>query len=118
MTKTRVVILGALLYAVGAYIGWVHSVDSYQFHIVGDMDVTSIRGSCAVGDKMTVWIAGKPGIVWTCMADEFSWMKTVVDYGADPDGVEDSTAAIQKAIDAGGDLLLPSGIYNVEGGKR
>ena len=62
-----------------------------QFHIVGDVDVTGISGVCAEGDQLTVWIEGKPGRLWTCTADEFSWMKefdVVADYEANPTGVE------------------------------
>ena len=37
-----------------------------------------------------------------------------VTYGADPAGVNDSTAAFQKAVDAG-DMLIPSGTYKISG---
>jgi len=37
--------------------------------------------------------------------------KSVIDYGADPTGVKDSTAAIQKAVDAGGVVVIPSGHF-------
>lgn len=45
---------------------------------------------------------------------------SVADYGADPAGVEDSTAAIQAAIDAAsleasGTVHLPAGTYRVDG---
>ena len=67
------------------------TIDIHQFHIVGAVDVTGINGVCAEGDQLTVWIAGKPGRLWTCTADEFSWMKefdVVADYEANPTGVE------------------------------
>lgn len=39
----------------------------------------------------------------------------VVDYGADPTGIADSTAAIQSAIDAGKSVYFPAGNYAVTG---
>ncbi len=93
-----------------------------QFHIVGDVDVTGIRGVCAEGDQLTVWVAGRPGRLWICAADEVSWMRAfdvVADYGADPNGIADSTAAIQAAIDdatgTGGKIIFPRGTYTVGG---
>jgi Pectate lyase superfamily protein len=38
----------------------------------------------------------------------------VLDYGADPTGVANSTAAIQTAIDAGGSVFLPNGTYLID----
>lgn len=35
----------------------------------------------------------------------------VIDYGADPTGVADSTTAIQNALNQGGNVLLPKGTY-------
>jgi len=37
----------------------------------------------------------------------------VLDYGADPTGTDDSTAAIQAAIDASSDVYIPEGDYLV-----
>jgi hypothetical protein len=37
----------------------------------------------------------------------------VTDFGADPTGVADSTAAIQAALDAGGLVTFPSGTYKI-----
>lgn len=37
----------------------------------------------------------------------------VLDYGADPTGADDSTAAIQAAIDAGYDVFFPDGNYKI-----
>ncbi|TSD68142.1 glycosyl hydrolase family 28-related protein [Aeromicrobium piscarium] len=39
--------------------------------------------------------------------------RNVLDYGARGDGLADDTAAIQAALDAGGDVYLPAGIYLV-----
>jgi hypothetical protein len=39
----------------------------------------------------------------------------VLDFGADPTGADDSTAAIQAAIDAGYDVFFPDGNYKIEG---
>ncbi len=38
----------------------------------------------------------------------------VVDYGADPTGVSDSTTAIQAAFDAGYNIYVPSGTYMIK----
>lgn len=38
----------------------------------------------------------------------------VLDFGADPTGVADSTAAIQAALDAGGEVYVPEGTYKVQ----
>ncbi len=46
-----------------------------QFHIVGDVELTGISGVCVEGDQLTVWVAGRPGNIWICTADEFSWMR-------------------------------------------
>jgi len=37
----------------------------------------------------------------------------VLDFGADPTGVADSTAAIQAALDVGGMVYLPDGVYKL-----
>lgn len=37
----------------------------------------------------------------------------VLDYGADPTGVANSTAAIQAAVDAGGTVYFPAGTYQI-----
>ena len=39
----------------------------------------------------------------------------VLDFGADPTGVTDSTAAIQAAINVGGAVYIPAGTYSVTG---
>ena len=38
-------------------------------------------------------------------------MNNVRDFGAVGDGIANDTAAIQKAIDAGGTVYIPGGIY-------
>ena len=37
----------------------------------------------------------------------------VLDFGADPTGVNDSSAAIQSAVNQQGDIFIPSGIYKI-----
>jgi hypothetical protein len=39
----------------------------------------------------------------------------VLDYGADPTGSDDSTSAIQAALNANGAIYLPQGIYKITG---
>ena len=38
-------------------------------------------------------------------------MKNIIDFGAVGDGVTDNTAAIQRAIDAGGVVYIPAGTF-------
>lgn len=40
-------------------------------------------------------------------------LKTVYDFGAQGDGITDDTMAIQKALDTGGVIVMPSGNYKV-----
>ena len=40
-----------------------------------------------------------------------STMNNILDFGAVGDGVTDNTAAIQRAIDAGGVVYVPSGVF-------
>lgn len=42
---------------------------------------------------------------------------SILDFGADPTGGSDSTAAIQNALDAGRDVFIPAGIYIFSGLK-
>lgn len=37
--------------------------------------------------------------------------KSILDFGADPAGTKDSTAAIQSALDAGGVVMIPPGHF-------
>lgn len=41
--------------------------------------------------------------------------RNVVDYGADPTGVQDSTAALERAHAAGGKIFYPDGVYRFSG---
>lgn len=56
-------------------------------------------------------------IAGTALTAESTGVFSVLDYGADPTGVADSTAAIQAAIDAaavtGGTVHLPAGDYKI-----
>ncbi|MBS1370416.1 MAG: right-handed parallel beta-helix repeat-containing protein [Lentisphaeria bacterium] len=40
--------------------------------------------------------------------------RNVVEFGADPAGVGDSAPAIQKALDLGGDIVIPPGTYRLD----
>ena len=39
--------------------------------------------------------------------------KTVIDFGAKADGSADDTEAIQRAVNAGGDVQFPRGVYRI-----
>lgn len=49
------------------------------------------------------------------LADRFSDVINVKDFGAKGDGVTDDTAAIQVAVNKGGTVFLPAGVYIVKG---
>jgi len=50
---------------------------------------------------------------WEQVKNRVLDMVSVKDFGAVGDGVTDDTAAIQAAIDAGGNIFIPSGVYKV-----
>ncbi len=71
-------------------------------------------GNFGWGSPITVTIADDPRASWP------STPYDVTSYGADKTGKSDSTAAIQKALDAarnngGGIVYLPNGTYEVDG---
>lgn len=66
------------------------------------------------GDNYSITVKNKKGeIVYTAMSStqRAPLGPSVLDYGADPTGTVDSTAALQNAFNYGGDLLIPSGTY-------
>jgi len=46
---------------------------------------------------------------------KFSDVASVIDFGADPTGVEDSTAAVQNAVNSGRHVFVPTGTYRIDG---
>lgn len=92
-------------------------------YVGGTVSGAPTSGTFSVGDYVidetgsvrVCTVAGTPG-TWV----RYSVFKNVLDYGADPTGVADSTAAINSAIAAlpaaGGTLLFPAGTYKSSGG--
>ena len=54
---------------------------------------------------------GGTGAVARTTASKLQESVSVLDFGADPTGVADSTTAIQNAINSGNNILIPPGIY-------
>ena len=55
------------------------------------------------------------GTVPRSAQDRAADVANVLDFGADPTGVADSTAAIRAAVATGHDVVLPSGAYRITG---
>lgn len=55
------------------------------------------------------------GTVARTLADKLGELVSVLDYGADPTGAADSTAAINAAIQANNHVHVPDGTYRVDG---
>ncbi len=66
------------------------------------------KGAALVGFKQ----AGT-GAVSRNVQDKLREFVSVLDFGADPTGVSDSTSAIQAALTASGRVYLPEGVYRV-----
>ena len=65
-----------------------------------------------VGANRGSYNQGGAGAVSTTIESKLQERVTVKDFGAVGDGVTDDTAAIQAAIDIGGTLYIPDGVYN------
>lgn len=81
--------------------------------LVNDLPYAASSGSSLVG-----YLPAGSGAVATTVQAKLREIVSVKDFGADPSGVADSTAAIQAAIDArqtagGGTVYLPAGTYKV-----
>lgn len=105
------------------------SADEIRLNVVsilqGTADPTAGGGVArSIGSLYTRDLAGNAGLylktaaaatAWTKLAQSLGW-KSVLDYGADPTGVSDSTTAFQSAINdvsalSGGVVFVPAGTY-------
>lgn len=68
----------------------------------------SAAGSSSVG-----YTPAGTGAIATTVQRKLGESVSVKDFGADPTGVSDSTAAIQVAINTGLSLIFPPGVYSV-----
>lgn len=73
---------------------------------INDTDISSSSGAGLVG-----WSQRETGAVSRLVQDKLRESKSIDDYGADPTGVNDSTAAINAALLANRSVLIPQGIY-------
>jgi len=64
------------------------------------------------GGVVSVKNSSSGGVTRT-LSDKLGEMVSVTDFGADPTGVADSTAAIQSAINASENVYFPAGTYNL-----
>jgi hypothetical protein len=91
----------------GLHVGALVKFTTSQLNSSGSADAAQIS-----------YLAPYPGAVATNVEAKLSEYVSVLDFGADPTGAVDSTAAIQAALNAftnGGQLLFPPGTYLVSG---
>ncbi len=65
-------------------------------------------GSSLIGYKSTL----SNSVLRTQASKDSDWI-SVLDFGADPTGVTDSTTSIQNALNNGGNIYVPAGTYKV-----
>jgi len=90
---------------------WIAStnVQSALAEVATDISATDgVSGSNLVGYKP----AGT-GAVATTVQAKLRQSVSVIDFGADPTGVANSTAAIQAAVNASGQVYFPPGTYQI-----
>jgi len=63
------------------------------------------------GASLVGYTQGSPGSVATTVQARLRQYVSVIDFGADPTGATDSTAAIANAIAVGGCIYFPKGVY-------
>lgn len=59
------------------------------------------------------YLQGGTGSVARTTASKLQESVSVLDFGADPTGVSDSTTAIQNAVNVGGTVYFPAGTYKI-----
>lgn len=97
------------------------SVASRATRILGfdssGLPTSVIPGVSSGGDVSLATVIATGSITARSLGARFSDWANVLDYGADPIGVADSTTAFQAAINTGkGLILVPSGIYLISTG--
>lgn len=117
----------------GECVLWLSSTVNYKFILKNAAGVTQwtqdnisgadahLRGDLAAstGSSLSGFIQSGTGAVARTVQDKARESVSALDFGADPAGVADSTAAIQAAINAtvyGGTLHIPAGVYLVSAG--
>ena len=84
--------------------------------IVGNVNANAVASASLAasgGAGLVGYSQGASGSVLRTQAEKNQESVSVLDFGADPTGVADSTAAIQDALNTGHLVLLPAGDYLV-----
>ena len=102
-----------------------HSVLLNQVSLLSGSTAPNTSGGIAAGIGSyylqtgatgSAWLkTGAAATAWQQLIQSFAWL-SILDYGADPTGATDSTAAIQDALNAanaqgGGRVLVPAGTF-------
>ncbi len=114
--------------------GWLNAVDATVFEALGDGALnppttpaqvrtnlgvlSSAQLAASSGSSLVGFIQSGTGAVARMVQDKARESVSVLDFGADPTGVADSTTAIQNAIASltnGGNVFLPKGTYKFSG---
>lgn len=74
-------------------------------------DISAIDG--VSGSNLVGYLPDGTGAVGSTVQDKLRQTVSVADFGADPTGVADSTAAIVAALATGKDVMLPDGTYKL-----
>ena len=75
--------------------------------------VQSLTSTQSTSAALVSYNQGSSGAVATTVQAKLRESVSVLDFGADPTGVTDSTAAIQAALAASKIVIFPSGTYNI-----
>ena len=88
--------------------------DSNNVLIATYDNITGINGTGVTSNALNVeYDPAGAGAVATTVQAKLRETVSVEDFGADPTGVTDSTAAIQAAVNAAKEVFFPPGVYTV-----
>lgn len=101
---------------------WLTDGSTYKFVLkdsndvlIGTYDNISGINAFSVNASQVTYTPAGAGAVTTTVQAKLRQTVSVLDFGADPTGVQDSSSAVQNAIDTvttlGGDLIFPPGQY-------
>lgn len=78
----------------------------------------NVNGEIVTSDSVTFLQAGSGAVATTVQAKLRESAVSIIDFGADPTGVSDSTIAIRNAVNTGKPVYIPSGTYLMTEGIR
>lgn len=98
---------------------WLSDADLYKFVLYTSANVLiaswdNISGSSVINASQIVYNPEGAGAVPTNVQDKLRQMVSVIDFGADPTGTDDSSAAITAALDAHDYVVVPTGTYRCD----